>query len=184
MDFSQVPAGMFAAQRAFDNGPPAMRAFDNGPAMRAYDGQAAAVSPMMMMGGGGSGGGIARFCRANAAALMVAAVILIALIIGFLVYRTRHGVMGASAPYAEIVQKIADPAIKADAQEVQYLYQVAKRPNIRTMLQETIEGFRAHIPGAAVQGSAAKERTEDHGSFEVVGLTEAEARATGGFEPI
>lgn len=134
-----------------------------------------------MGGNNSSSSGIMAFCRTHSSVLMVLAAIVLALVIGFLVYRARNKVMGDSGPYSDIITGIRDPEIKSDAQEVQYLFQIAKRPNIKAMLRETVESFRDIGAGG---NNGTKERIKDHGSYDVVGMSAEEARASGDFEPV
>lgn len=115
------------------------------------------------------------FCRNNSTVLTIVVVVLIAIIIGVVVYRTRDRVMGEGGPYADIIRALSDANVKADAQELQYLYQIAKRPNIQSMIQDTIKSLGR---------SSGKTRVEDHGTYEVFGMNTDEALASGGFERV
>lgn len=128
------------------------------------------------------GGGVLAFCRSHTSMLVVVFVIIIALVIGFMVYRTRNKVMGTDGPHSDIIKGISSPEVKADAQEVQYLFQVAKRPNIKAMLEGTLQSFNSnkqHTKGLTTDTIA-----EDHGDFEVMGMSAREAIASGEFEPL
>lgn len=175
MDFSQMPPAMFTRGMEPSRGmePPRMDHFTPQPRFQdgPYSGQMVVAPP--------ASNGIMAFCRSHSSVLMVLAAIVLALVIGVLVYRARNKVMGDSGPYSDIITSIKDPEIKSDAQEVQYLFQIAKRPNIKVMLRETIESFKD-----IGNGSAGKERIKDHGSYDVVGMSAEEAQASGDFEPV
>lgn len=105
------------------------------------------------------GGGPIAYCKQNATTIAIVLVVLAVLVTLLLVYRARQKIQ-ENSPYAEKIAKIKDEEKRSDAKEWTYLWQLARRDNVKKALKDVVD---AHVSGAS------REALRDEGDHFVSG---------------
>ena len=98
-----------------------------------------------------SSGGARHFIHSHATALSLALLVIAIAVAAILVMIARR--KRASGPYSAGIEKIENQERRDDMKEYQYLWRLARRPSVKSMLNDVLAA-NVNSPGSAVPSSA------------------------------